>query len=251
MSKDSTRLPVGITRIAYDADTTRYMFQDMHGRRYIGAPGEEYGVMVPITAADALAPLGSKVPGKHAASASSSLSPLVTPLAHTMPLNPAEPAYDRPAVFAGDAPAGSPLDSEFSSDDDDDDVATTPPPPVRRAHGHTRSPSAPSTFADILPPSLIAPAPPPPPPSSSHLPPSPFRTGKSRRAASTGDANADATPARGEPEKERTWASRHPSMRIPSKAIGRTLTAVRRHREERVRKEEYRRLGAEGEKNGW
>lgn len=228
-NEDSTRLPVGITRIAYDADTTRYMFQDMHGRRYIGAPGEEYGVMVPITAADALAPLGSKVPGKHAA----------------------KPAYDRPAVFAGDAPAGSPLDSEFSSDDDDDDVATTPPPPVRRAHGHTRSPSAPSTFADILPPSLIAPAPPPPPPSSSHLPPSPFRTGKSRRAASTGDADADATPARGEPEKERTWASRHPSMRIPSKAIGRTLTAVRRHREERVRKEEYRRLGAEGEKNGW
>ncbi|ETW84654.1 hypothetical protein HETIRDRAFT_433390 [Heterobasidion irregulare TC 32-1] len=229
---DSTRLPVGITRIAYDADTTRYMFQDTHGRRYIGAPGEEYGVMVPITAADALAPLGSKVSGKHTA----------------------KPAYDRPALFAGDAPAGSPLNSEFSSDDDDD-VATKPPPPARRAHGHTRSPSAPSTFADILPPSLIAPAPPPPPPSSSHLPPSPFRAGKSRRAASTGDADAapnpNATPARGEPEKERTWASRHPSMRLPSKAIGRTLTAVRRHREERVRKEEYRRLGAEGEKNGW
>jgi hypothetical protein len=42
--QDSYRLPDGLVRTGYDADTSRYMYRDTEtGESYIGAPGVEYG----------------------------------------------------------------------------------------------------------------------------------------------------------------------------------------------------------------
>ncbi|KAJ7242048.1 hypothetical protein C8J57DRAFT_1477568 [Mycena rebaudengoi] len=42
--EDSYRLPEGMKRVAYDADTARYTFRDRDGRVYVGPSGEDYGV---------------------------------------------------------------------------------------------------------------------------------------------------------------------------------------------------------------
>ncbi|KAK7042243.1 hypothetical protein R3P38DRAFT_2889329 [Favolaschia claudopus] len=42
-NEDSTRLPEGVTRIGYDADTARYSFCDREGNLYLGPPHEDYG----------------------------------------------------------------------------------------------------------------------------------------------------------------------------------------------------------------
>ncbi|KAH7930336.1 hypothetical protein BV22DRAFT_1191384 [Leucogyrophana mollusca] len=47
--EDSYRLPEGVKRIAYDADTQRYTFRDRSGQLYQNAPGEHYGTLIPIT----------------------------------------------------------------------------------------------------------------------------------------------------------------------------------------------------------
>jgi|ERR1700722_1717794 len=48
--QDSYRLPEGICRIGYDADTQCYTFRDYDtGQLYTGAPGEHYGVMQPVS----------------------------------------------------------------------------------------------------------------------------------------------------------------------------------------------------------
>ncbi|KAJ7303021.1 hypothetical protein DFH08DRAFT_986971 [Mycena albidolilacea] len=44
-NEDSTRLPVGMQRIGYDADTARYTFSDEEGNIYTGPAHEEYGVL--------------------------------------------------------------------------------------------------------------------------------------------------------------------------------------------------------------
>lgn len=46
--KDSIRLPEGMKRIAYDADTRVYTFRDRDGTLYGGSPGEDYGVLTPV-----------------------------------------------------------------------------------------------------------------------------------------------------------------------------------------------------------
>ncbi|OXV06120.1 hypothetical protein Egran_06112, partial [Elaphomyces granulatus] len=43
--EDSTRLPPGLRRIGYDADTATYTYEDSDGIRYEGAPCCEYGVL--------------------------------------------------------------------------------------------------------------------------------------------------------------------------------------------------------------
>ncbi|KAK0224253.1 hypothetical protein IW262DRAFT_1295889 [Armillaria fumosa] len=48
-AEDSFRLPEGFKRIEYDADTMRYTFTDKHGKLYRSAPGEEYGMLTPVT----------------------------------------------------------------------------------------------------------------------------------------------------------------------------------------------------------
>ncbi|KAJ7236422.1 hypothetical protein B0H12DRAFT_1238496 [Mycena haematopus] len=44
-NEDSTRLPVGMKRIGYDADTARYTFCDREGNIYMGPAHEEYGLL--------------------------------------------------------------------------------------------------------------------------------------------------------------------------------------------------------------
>ncbi|OJA07923.1 hypothetical protein AZE42_03682 [Rhizopogon vesiculosus] len=48
--EDSYRLPEGVKRIAYDADTQQYAFRDPSGQLYQNAPGEKYGVLKPVSA---------------------------------------------------------------------------------------------------------------------------------------------------------------------------------------------------------
>ncbi|KAJ7507402.1 hypothetical protein B0H11DRAFT_202767 [Mycena galericulata] len=43
--EDSTRLPEGMKRIGYDADTSRYTFSDREGNIYMGPAHEEYGFL--------------------------------------------------------------------------------------------------------------------------------------------------------------------------------------------------------------
>jgi len=45
---DPYRLPEGVTRVGYDADTGQYTFQDEMGRLYEGEPYVQYGKMRPI-----------------------------------------------------------------------------------------------------------------------------------------------------------------------------------------------------------
>ncbi|RDB28149.1 hypothetical protein Hypma_001393 [Hypsizygus marmoreus] len=47
--EDAFRLPEGMKRIAYDADTKRYTFRDSHGVLYQGAPEEDYGTLTPMS----------------------------------------------------------------------------------------------------------------------------------------------------------------------------------------------------------
>ncbi|KAF9224467.1 hypothetical protein BS17DRAFT_808178 [Gyrodon lividus] len=48
-NEDSYRLPEGMKRIAYDADTQRYAFRDRSGQLFQSAPGEEYGILTPVS----------------------------------------------------------------------------------------------------------------------------------------------------------------------------------------------------------
>ncbi|KIK16075.1 hypothetical protein PISMIDRAFT_686755 [Pisolithus microcarpus 441] len=48
LDEDSYRLPEGVERIAYDADSQRYLFRDRAGQLYQNEPGDEYGVLQPV-----------------------------------------------------------------------------------------------------------------------------------------------------------------------------------------------------------
>ncbi|GLB42117.1 hypothetical protein LshimejAT787_1101320 [Lyophyllum shimeji] len=47
--EDAYRLPEGMKRTAYDADTKMYTFRDRNGTLYRGAPGEDYGTLTPVS----------------------------------------------------------------------------------------------------------------------------------------------------------------------------------------------------------
>jgi len=47
--EDSYRLPEGLVRIGYDADTMQYTFCDPEGQIYVGSPGATYGVLTPYS----------------------------------------------------------------------------------------------------------------------------------------------------------------------------------------------------------
>ncbi|KAJ7846046.1 hypothetical protein B0H14DRAFT_2773213 [Mycena olivaceomarginata] len=46
--EDSSRLPEGVKRIGYDADTARYKFCDREGNLYLGPPHEHYGQLTVV-----------------------------------------------------------------------------------------------------------------------------------------------------------------------------------------------------------
>lgn len=41
--QDDYRLPEGMKRVGYDADTQRYTFRDQSGQHWIGPEGSQYG----------------------------------------------------------------------------------------------------------------------------------------------------------------------------------------------------------------
>lgn len=45
---DEDRLPEGMRRVGYDADTQRYTFVDEDGKYYEGPEGARYGVLRPV-----------------------------------------------------------------------------------------------------------------------------------------------------------------------------------------------------------
>ncbi|KAF8062376.1 hypothetical protein FPV67DRAFT_268316 [Lyophyllum atratum] len=47
--EDSYRLPEGMKRIGYDADTKVYTFRDRNGALYLGEPEAHYGTLTPVT----------------------------------------------------------------------------------------------------------------------------------------------------------------------------------------------------------
>lgn len=51
---DSSRLPAGMTRIGYDADTQIHTFRDADGSLWEGPPGHEYGHMTRVAGAPKL-----------------------------------------------------------------------------------------------------------------------------------------------------------------------------------------------------
>jgi len=71
--EDIHRLPEGIVRVAYDADTRQYTFRDTTtGRLYRSAPGEPYGTLHPVldhlpSRPNAFAPEGSHRPRSRSA----------------------------------------------------------------------------------------------------------------------------------------------------------------------------------------
>ena len=62
--QDGERLPEGMTRIGYDADTRQYTFLDTtDGTHYVSAPGNRYGTLVPAATADF--PKASRTSGRR------------------------------------------------------------------------------------------------------------------------------------------------------------------------------------------
>ena len=57
MIQDDYRLPEGMKRVGYDADTQRYSFVDQSGNYWEGPEGQEYGVMTKGTYSFRLVPL--------------------------------------------------------------------------------------------------------------------------------------------------------------------------------------------------
>ncbi|KAJ7150471.1 hypothetical protein C8R43DRAFT_951446 [Mycena crocata] len=51
-NEDSTRLPAGMQRLSYDADSAQYSFRDSEGDIYLGPPHQEYGLLVRIRSPD-------------------------------------------------------------------------------------------------------------------------------------------------------------------------------------------------------
>ena len=44
--QDDYRLPEGMKRVGYDADTQRYTFRDQGGQYWIGPEGSQYGDLI-------------------------------------------------------------------------------------------------------------------------------------------------------------------------------------------------------------
>ncbi|OAK93834.1 hypothetical protein IQ06DRAFT_298966 [Phaeosphaeriaceae sp. SRC1lsM3a] len=48
IDEDEARLPEGMQRVGYDADTERYTFRDADGSLWESAPGSRYGELRPV-----------------------------------------------------------------------------------------------------------------------------------------------------------------------------------------------------------
>ncbi|KAI0269385.1 hypothetical protein BC834DRAFT_625996 [Gloeopeniophorella convolvens] len=131
--EDVDRLPHGIVRTGYDADTQQCSFRDTAtGVPYVSAPGNTYGTLVPA----ASAPKPIRGAGR------------------ALRL----PAYHRPVLFADDAARTPASDSSDSASSAPSSPRSSSP--REQPHKREHKPRS-ATFADILPPALITAAPPP------------------------------------------------------------------------------------------
>ncbi|KAH9054140.1 hypothetical protein EDB87DRAFT_124076 [Lactarius vividus] len=139
--EDIDRLPHGMIRTGYDADTRQYTFHDnTTGVQFVSAPGERYGTLLPAATANYVKP-------KRGAGRRLTLQ-----------------AYDRPVLFEGDLAResrSSPSRGHKSAPSSPTSHSPTSPSEHsgstrRHAHGHGHGHAQRSaTFADILPPHLI------------------------------------------------------------------------------------------------
>ncbi|KAF8489347.1 hypothetical protein F5888DRAFT_1638635 [Russula emetica] len=167
--EDIDRLPHGMVRTAYDADTQQYTFHDTtDGTDYISAPGAAYGTLVPVATANF--PKTTRTTGRK------------TTLQ----------AYDRPVFFADDLGV-----QQRRSPQPSIGHKRNPTMPASSRHhtisssgstrkqGHKRS----ASFSDILPPHLIARA------SNSSDVPTATATSKPRFAGARGGFTKSAPPS--------------------------------------------------------
>jgi len=247
--EDKERLPHGMVRTGYDADHRQYTFHDTtSGVKYVSAPGEAYGTLVP--AATANFPKHSRSTGRR----------------RTLQ------AYERPVLFAEDVNVQRRSSSRPPSPPHKSGPKSAPATPSPLPHHHTTSTSTrkrghrkrSASFSDFLPPHLIAPASPPnssgfrrsadpglekdrgrrdsPPPKSAPLPrtspPSPFEDEKkSPWSWSSGDRalpQLPSLPSRPPPPPPKDSAGSASGMRTPRVALRftarmfeRTLEAVK------------------------
>jgi hypothetical protein len=134
--QDRDRLPEGMVRTAYDADTRQYTFLDTtDGTYYVSAPGNVYGTLVPAATADF--PKASRASGRR----------------RTLQ------AYDRPVVFADETGVQQRRSPQPSTGHKRNPTM----PASSRQHSSSRSDSTrkngrnrSASFSDFLPAHLIA-----------------------------------------------------------------------------------------------
>ncbi|KAI0043167.1 hypothetical protein FA95DRAFT_1563585 [Auriscalpium vulgare] len=196
-AEDAHRLPTGMVRTAYDADTRQYTFRDKNGQLFVSAPGEEYGTLIPLKDAHRL--VQAKGPE------------------NTMHMAPHRPVYfDETTKIRRSDDSGSSRSQP-----------STPPHAQRR-------PQRGMTFADILPPDLITPAPASPSEpgfSQSNLPsPTSSRTSSNhpRAASAPGGAGGSVAPVNKRYPGEAKSGTGVKKLRATASALGRSLTHLKR-----------------------
>ncbi|KAH9065109.1 hypothetical protein EDB83DRAFT_761125 [Lactarius deliciosus] len=128
--EDIDRLPHGMIRTGYDADTRQYTFHDnTTGVQFISAPGEKYGTLLPTATANYVKP-------KRGANRRLTLQ-----------------AYDRPVLFEGDLPREPGSRGHKSAPSSP--ASRSPTSPSEHSGSTHRHAQRSATFADILPANLI------------------------------------------------------------------------------------------------
>ncbi|KAI9466608.1 hypothetical protein BJY52DRAFT_2761 [Lactarius psammicola] len=217
--EDIDRLPHGMIRTGYDADTRQYTFHDTTtGVQFISAPGERYGNLVPAATANYVKP-------KRGTGRRLTLQ-----------------AYERPVLFADDpiqAPRSSPSRGHKSAPSSPASRSPTSPPPHssssrRHGHGHGHAPRS-ATFADFIPAHLIDSAPSSPnepkqarprPPTSSRSPVVVDEKGHREWPQVMSEKKVEPVSRQYPGEK----GGARDALRSTVRVLGRSLTTVRRPR---------------------
>ncbi|TFY59818.1 hypothetical protein EVG20_g7644 [Dentipellis fragilis] len=189
---DATRLPQGLQRTGYDADAERYAFKDEEGKKYVGPPGEAYGRIVPE----------SEAHYEHFAKGNG--EKLHVP-------------QHRPVYFA-EKPTNIVVNPFVSPADSPPSTPTSPTALRRSPYDHS---IVPNTFADILPPHLIAAAPPIGETKSSH------HHQHNRRDSDGG------SPIHSPPSSPKKKGASKISFKAGARAIGRSLSMAKHHEKQR------------------
>ncbi|KAH9007233.1 hypothetical protein EDB86DRAFT_68174 [Lactarius hatsudake] len=218
--EDIDRLPHGMIRTGYDADTRQYTFHDnTTGVQFISAPGERYGTLLPAATANYVKP-------KRGANRRLTLQ-----------------AYDRPVLFEGDLarePKSSPSRGHKSAPSSPASLSPTSSSEHsgstrRHAHGHRHAQRS-ATFADILPAHLIdraasSPVEPRQAPRPQQLSKSPVVDEKGHRNwPHVTSSEKTAQPVSRQYLGDKGGGGPRDALRSTVRMLGRSLTTVRRTR---------------------